>query len=117
MISKLEANTVTWDDVDDPWNELVFLMQPVHAFPELGWDIYRQVHRAYRDLPEAERASTCQSEAQQVDTFYRLLSQASMADLRDHFTRWGFTLSQAALDSVAALGLEEPSVVVWRAKP
>lgn len=32
-----KVDSVKWDDLDDPWNELVFLMQPVHAFPALGW--------------------------------------------------------------------------------
>ncbi|MFT3928588.1 MAG: M60 family metallopeptidase [Myxococcales bacterium] len=117
MITKLEAGVVKWDDVDDPWNELVFLMQPVHAFPSIGWDLYRRVNRAYRELSSAERSSVCGSAALQVDTFYKILSKAANADLRDHFTRWGFNLSQSALDSVAGSGLKTPSVVVWRAKP
>lgn len=117
MITKLEANTVKWDELDDPWNELVFLMQPVHAFPAIGWDIYARVNRAYRELPETERSAVCGSEALQVDTFYKILSQACSADLRDHFTRWGFLPSTEARNSVAAAGLKAPSVVVWRAKP
>lgn len=116
VIAALEANTMKWDTVDDPWKELVFLMQPVHAFPSIGWDLYRRVNRAYRELPAAERTSVCNSSALQLDTFYKILSKAANADLRDHFTRWGFTLSQAALDSVTASGLKAPSVVVWRAK-
>lgn len=117
MIDRLEDGVVAWDDLDDPWNELVFLMQPVHAFPEIGWDIYRRVHRAYRELPETERASTCNSAALQVDTFYEILSRATGADLREHFARWGFALSQAARDRVAASGLRAPAVAVWRARP
>jgi hypothetical protein len=62
--------------------------EPVHAFPDVGFGMYKSLHRAYRELSENERRSVCNDEAIQVDTFCRLLSNAAGADLYDHFARW-----------------------------
>ena len=106
---------MTFDDAD-VWQKLVFLMQPVHALAD-GWEIYRRVHRAYRELPESEAMRICASEEAQVDTFYRLLSIASGHDLRDHFAAWGVFVSAPALDAVAAMSLPAPPVPVHEATP
>lgn len=116
VIAGLENGSMSFASAD-VWQKLVFLVQPVYAFPERGFDLYAAVHRAYRELPDSERSSVCGSEALQVDTFYRFLSRAVGHDLADHFTRWGLTLSASARKAVADEGLRAPSQVVWRARP
>jgi hypothetical protein len=114
VIDALEQRSITFASAD-VWQKLVFLMQPVHALPR-GWTIYQRVNRAYRELGDAERSRICADEQSQLDGFYRILSTAAEVDLRDHFARWGLTVSQAARDAVHASGLQEPSVTVWRAR-
>ncbi len=109
------AGGLTFDEAD-VWQKLVFLVQPVLALAD-GWELYRRVHRAYREMDGAQRANICDSEQRQIDTFYRLLSEAGGVDLRDHFLAWGVPVSAAGLDAVAALDLPDPPVTVQHARP
>lgn len=114
-LAALEAGSLSYASANN-WQRLLFLLQPVAAFPELGWEIHRRVHRKHRELEESERSAACNDRVLQLDLVYRLLSEAAGHDLHDHFERWGLAPSAAARARVAALGLSEPSVVVWRAK-
>ncbi len=87
-------------------------MQPVWAFPDLGWDVYRELHRAYRELPAEDVEAICDSEDLQLDRYYRILSEVTGHDLRAHFETWGLSPSAEALAGVEALGLPEPDFAV-----
>jgi hypothetical protein len=128
-LNKLSANngalTSYLDDTDD-WDRLVFLMQIKLAFDgteaNQGWDIYRQLHREYRELTTTEEASVCSSDltisAQaSYDKTYELLSVITGHDLTVHFQTWGITLSASSLDYVAGLELPVPSMNISLINP
>jgi len=96
----------------DVWDKLVFLMQPVWAFPEIDWEVYRRVNRAYRELSDDAAEMICDSPQRQLDTFYRLLSEATEHDLRDHFRTWGLAPTAEAMEDVEELGLPVPDFAV-----
>jgi|TARA_B110000902_G_scaffold171299_1_gene194989 hypothetical protein len=107
-------------DTDD-WDRLVFLMQIKLAFEgtaeNQGWDIYRQLQRAYRELTAAEDASVCSSDQASYDKTYELLSIITAHDLKEHFQTWGITLSAASLASVSALNLPLPTMDISSINP
>lgn len=107
-VSQAVANGTLTFDQGGPWEQLVFLSQPVLAFED-RWEIYRRVHRAYRALSDEDAAAICADEAAQIGNFFVTLSQASGHDLRDHFAAWGIPVGAAYLAAVSALGLPAPA--------
>ncbi|MDN0075431.1 M60 family metallopeptidase [Crenobacter sp. SG2303] len=101
------------DDID----KLVFLAQLRYAFPEQGWDIFRQLNRRYRELPAGEQAAICVSRQRQTDTLYELLSDITGHDLTMHFQRWGVPISADAIARVKARSLPLPPLATWLVNP
>jgi len=101
------------DDID----KLVSLAQLRYAFPEQGWDIFRQLHRRYRELPAGEQAAICASRQRQTDTLYELLSDITGHDLTGHFQHWGVPISADAIARVKARALPLPPLATWLVNP
>ena len=99
------------------WNKMVFLMQLKHAFPDVGWDLYRQLNRQYRELPTAEIERVCSSRFNSYGKTYELMSKITGHDLVRHFTRWGIQLNQSDIDIVRQLNLPEPSLNISEINP
>ncbi|AXK40633.1 M60 family metallopeptidase [Crenobacter cavernae] len=101
-------------DKDD---KLVFLAQLRYAFPDLGWALFRQLNRRYRELPASGQRAICASEARQTDTLLELLSDVVGRDLSSHFLNWGVPVSAGALSRVRSRGLPAPSFPTWLVNP
>lgn len=100
-------------DADDN-DKLVFLVQIMDAVPQRGWQIYRELFRAYRELSPAKQQALEQGEAAaQYDQHYVLMSRITGLDLRDHYRQWAIPLSAGALAEVAALKLRKPATPTW----
>ena len=99
------------------WDKLVFLMQLKHAFPDVGWDLYRQLNRQYRELPTSEIEFICNSNFNSYGKTYELMSKITGHDLAQHFTRWGIQLDQHYLDEVRLLNLPQPSINISEINP
>ncbi|MCW3478560.1 M60 family metallopeptidase [Neisseriaceae bacterium JH1-16] len=115
-IAKLHDG-IDFDRDTDQLDKLVFLAQLRYAFPELGWDIFRQLNRRYRELSADQQASICASPQRQVDTLYELLSDITGHDLTAHFRHWGVPISAEAVARVEARGLPLPAADTWRVNP
>lgn len=89
----------------DCWQKLVFLMEIKHAFPNHGWDMFRQLNRTTRALSEDEASSLKNSLQNQYDYVYKILSRYVGADLILHYQRWSLPISQQAMKEVQYLGL------------
>lgn len=117
-VDKLNAGTIKSFATDaGVWDKLVFLMQIKAAFPAQGWDIFRRLNRAYRELPEAEQLAILDSRPLQYDKNYELLSRITGHDLVEHYQNWGVPLSAAALARVRALNLPMPAQPIWNLVP
>lgn len=114
-VDKLEAGRIkSFADDADVWDKLVFMMQLKAAFPEQGWSLFRQLFRAYRELPEAEQRAIIASKQLQYDKNFELLSRLSGHNLESHYLHWGVPLSETARARVRALNLPEPAQPTWR---
>nr|XP_027232355.1 TRPM8 channel-associated factor 2-like isoform X3 [Penaeus vannamei] len=89
------------------WQRLVFLMEIKHAFPEHGWEMFRQLNRTTRALPHDEAQHLSSDRKLQVDYVYKNLSKTVNQDLILTFQRWGLNVSQKAQEEVQSLGLEK----------
>ncbi|XP_066949375.1 TRPM8 channel-associated factor 2-like [Macrobrachium rosenbergii] len=97
---------LTYDDAD-VWQKLVFLMEIKYAFPETGWEMYRQLRKVTRALSEedAEDLKNPGHHQKRLDHVYKNLSKSVGSDLIGTYKRWGITISQEAQGEIAALGL------------
>ncbi|XP_063592925.1 uncharacterized protein LOC134770012 [Penaeus indicus] len=98
-------NGMTFDE-GDVWDQLVFLMEIKHAFPE-GWEMFRQLNRTTRALSDDEAKYLTEDHQRQIDHVYKNLSKSVGYDLVLTYDRWGLSLSQEAKDEIEQLGLEK----------
>jgi len=115
-IAKLHDG-IDFDRDTDRLDKLIFLAQLRYAFPEQGWDIFRQLNRRYRELSADQQASICASPQRQTDTLYEQLSDITGHDLTAHFRHWGVPVSAEAVARVKARGLPLPALETWRVNP
>lgn len=99
-------NGLTFEEADC-WQKLVFLMEIKHAFPQQGWEMYRQLNRTTRALSEKEADFLSASRQRQYDYVYKVLSCGVGADLILHYRRWGLPISQEACTDVQGMQLQK----------
>ncbi|RXZ43204.1 M60 family metallopeptidase [Crenobacter cavernae] len=116
-ITKLEKPGFDFDKDADVWDKLILHAQLRYAFPDKGWEIYRQLNRRYRELGVDEQKAICADRQKQADTSYELLSDISGADLTEHFQHWGVPVSSDAIGRVKAKGLKVPAAKTWLVNP
>lgn len=87
------------------WQKLVFLMEIKYYFPDVGWDMYRQLNRTTRALPEEEAHHLAHNHQSQIDYLYKNLSKSVSHDLILTNDRWGIKISQEAQQEIQSLGL------------
>ncbi|HWO25589.1 MAG TPA: M60 family metallopeptidase [Kofleriaceae bacterium] len=99
-----------WEDAP-PFVRLVFLKQMQLAFQ---WDVYKRLHRSYRELSKENYEAICHGTAdKQIDTFFIKMSELSAHDLTEHFTKWEVPVSAQAKETVRKLGLP-PATGTWK---
>lgn len=92
---------------DNPlMDQLVFFKQLQLAY---GWDFYTDLHIAYRELSSEELPSTDQ---QKKDLLLYMTSKTSGYDLVSFYQKWGWSITDEAIQKVKALNLPEPEVPV-----
>ncbi|XP_042857440.1 uncharacterized protein LOC122243793 [Penaeus japonicus] len=91
----------------DCWLKLVFLMEIKLAFPEKGWEMFRQLNRTTRALSEEEAEHIASESQHQFDYVYKVLSKSVGQDLILTYKRWGIDISQEAQEEIQQLGLKE----------
>ncbi|MBU4460690.1 MAG: M60 family metallopeptidase, partial [Verrucomicrobia bacterium] len=86
----------------DDWKKDPFLA--LHMYAQLreafGWDAFKKVFAAYRDLPAGERP---RSDGERRDQWMVRFSRAVGRNLGPFFEAWGVPTSHAARDSIASL--------------
>ena len=98
-------------DFDGPdfelWKREPFLALIMYAQmqQEFGWDAYRQVFAAYRNLPEADRPET---DEEKRDQWMVRFSKQVGRNLGPFFEAWGVPTSQEARGSIADLPVWMP---------
>nr|XP_027232361.1 uncharacterized protein LOC113823851 isoform X1 [Penaeus vannamei] len=94
-------------DEGDVWDKLVFLMEIKFAFPDKGWEMFRQLYKATRALSDDEAHDITGSHQSQIDHAYKNLSKSAGYDLVLTYDRWGLELSEEAKQEIQQLGLEK----------
>ncbi|XP_069990339.1 TRPM8 channel-associated factor 2 isoform X1 [Penaeus vannamei] len=89
------------------WQKLVFLMEIKYAFPDKGWDMFRQLNRTTRALSKKEAELLASDHQLQIDYVYRTLSKIVGHDLILTYKRWGLSVSQDAQEEIQKLGLQK----------
>ncbi|WP_082633147.1 M60 family metallopeptidase [Lacimicrobium alkaliphilum] len=115
-INKLNDDFSFTDDAD-VWDKLVFLMQIKHALPDIGWDMYRQLNRRFRELDSQQQQSVCATSQASFDATFEFLSEITGYDLTQHFKTWGVGVSEASYQKVADMGLPQPPVDISALNP
>ncbi|MDO6426927.1 M60 family metallopeptidase [Thalassotalea sp. 1_MG-2023] len=115
-INKLNDN-FSFTNNADVWDKLVFLMQIKHALPDIGWDMFRQLNRRFREMDTAQQASVCQSDEASFSMTFELLSDITGYDLTTHFKTWGVNVSEASYQKIADKNLPQPPVDISRVNP
>ncbi len=115
-INKLDDN-FTFSADADVWDRLVFLMQIKHALPNIGWDMFRQLNRRFREMDAEQQAEVCQSTQASFSTTFELLSDITGYDLTTHFKKWGVDVTNASYQNVANKGLPQPPVDISSVNP
>ncbi|MBY0445324.1 MAG: M60 family metallopeptidase, partial [Burkholderiales bacterium] len=114
-VQKIKAGKMKNFETDaDVTDKLIFLVQLVDASPAKSWQIYRELFRAYRELPpKQQRALEDGPVGLKYDQHYEFMSKITGMDLRSHYKNWGIPLSKGALERVALLHLPPPAIATW----
>lgn len=80
------------DGTSDPFIQLVFLDQIRLAFPDLNWDIWKQLMRKYRGLSDDEYNSINTDELK-YNKFMILLCEITNTNLTHHFEKWSIPVT------------------------
>ncbi|XP_042866722.1 uncharacterized protein LOC122249697 [Penaeus japonicus] len=91
----------------DCWHKLVFLMEIKNAFPNPGWDMFRNLNRSVRALSPDQADHLAASEQRKLDYVYKILSREVGADLILHYRRWGISISHEAEREIQQEGLRK----------
>lgn len=97
---------MTYDEAT-VWQKLMFLMEIKFAFPEQGWEMYRQLRKITRALSEEVAADLAEAShrQQRLDHAYKTLSKIVCSNLIETYNRWVIIISQDAKDEILAPGL------------
>lgn len=99
------------------WDKLVFIMQIKHAFPDLGWDVFRQLNRRFRELNKQQQELVCATDAASFDITFEMLSEITQVDLTNHFKAWKVPVSEQSYAKVASMKLPNPTLDVSAINP
>lgn len=87
-------------------DQLVFFKQLQLAY---GWDFYTDLHIAYREMDSKEIPTTDQ---QKKDMLLYMTSKTSGYDLVSFYQKWGWSITDEAIQKVKDLNLPVPTVPV-----
>ncbi|WOH36592.1 M60 family metallopeptidase [Thalassotalea fonticola] len=116
-IKKLASNDFDFVKDAGAWDKLVFIMQIKHAFPDLGWDVFRQLNRRFRELNKRQQDLVCATDAASFDITFELLSEITQYDLTQHFKAWKVPVSEQSYAKVASMKLPSPTLDISAINP
>ena len=101
-IAKLESiNDFSFERDADVWDKLVFFMQIIHAYPDKGFDIIRQLNRRYREMTTDQQVYVCNVFQASYNKTYELLSDIIGEDIGNHFRKWGVPIEAETYQQVS----------------
>ncbi|MCM3110858.1 M60 family metallopeptidase [Lederbergia lenta] len=90
----------------DGMDQLVFFKQLQLAY---GWDFYTDLHIAYREMDSKDIPT---SDQQKKDMLLYMTSKVSGHDLVPFYQKWGWSITDEAIEKVRALHLPTPTVPI-----
>ncbi|REL27333.1 hypothetical protein DXX93_12670 [Thalassotalea euphylliae] len=101
-IGKLQSiSDFSFERDADVWDKLVFFMQIVHAYPDKGFDIIRQLNRRYREMTPDQQTYVCNVFQASYNKTYELLSDIIGEDIGRHFSQWGVPIDAETYQQVS----------------
>ncbi|WP_034873276.1 M60 family metallopeptidase [Endozoicomonas montiporae] len=98
------------------YEKLIFLLQIVYSFPEVGWKLFPEVNRKERAAFLGKEGYRLYYEPQEaIDIFFRTASEVVGHNLEDHFNTWGIIVSDSARDSTKHL--PKPDFIISLSQP